>query len=213
MKSICIVRDDSPFWWEIAGYLKTANARVFLLDEENAAEELADKRADIIIACERSLKTLPPASKDIPKIVIVTGDVPQAKSKGIYFLKWPENRASLLDVTSRLLHISERRLFRAVIGVAKQGDPGITMGRSEDFSLSGIAFKIDRALKKGDVVTISFFVPGSDKRLSLDAEVARSSVDPADGAVYYGARFVNLSPQVQDTLRKFVSKGAAPLTM
>jgi c-di-GMP-binding flagellar brake protein YcgR len=51
---------------------------------------------------------------------------------------------------------------------------------------------------------ISFYVPSAQRRYSLEAEVVRTFVDPEDGSDCYGARFVGLSADEQQALKRFV---------
>jgi hypothetical protein len=70
--------------------------------------------------------------------------------------------------------------------------------------MSGMAFKVDKPMKPGDILTISFFI--SSKRLKIDAEVMRSSIDPDDGSVYYGARFLNIEKDTEDVMENFIKQ-------
>jgi len=78
------------------------------------------------------------------------------------------------------------------------------MGASREFSLSGLSFSLDVDLLQGERVVVSFYIPGARCRVSLDGEVARSFVDPEDGSRCFGARFVGLSAEEQQVLKRFV---------
>lgn len=111
---------------------------------------------------------------------------------------------SLLGLTSRLLGVSERRIFHAVIGVRRAGQAHVSMGASREFSLSGLSFSLEVELPLDERVVITFFVPGARQRVALEAEIVRSFMDPEDGAACYGARFVGLSAEERDMLKGFV---------
>ncbi|MDP2166895.1 MAG: PilZ domain-containing protein [Thermodesulfovibrionales bacterium] len=206
MKTICLIKDKRPFWNEIAGHLRDANAKVVALEQNEGAAVLRSK-PDIVITGEAAFRGLSGEAKDIPRIVIVDGKPPEERLKNVRYLMWPEDKEHMLEITSQMLHVSERRLFKAVIGIERKGEKAMYMGRSENFSETGLAFKVDTALKAGDTVLVSFYVMGIDKRVSLEAEVARSGVDPDDGSAYYGARFINLTHKDKEILSGFVGKG------
>ncbi len=187
MKRICLIRDRRPFWEIIAAYLKTVNAHLSLIDKP-VLQIVSEKNPDIVITGGSAYKEISALSQNIPKLVITEGDIAETRSRDVYFLSWPVGKEAFLEMTSRLLYISERRLFKAVISIAPKGRDETYLGKSLNFSMSGMAFKVEKPLNVGDILTISFFIPNSDERLSIDAEVMRNSIDPDDGSVYYGAR-------------------------
>jgi hypothetical protein len=206
MKTICIVKDERPFWTEIESYLKTVNARVIPLDLRAVLKDISEKNPDIVIAGERALRELAGISQNIPKLVITEGDVAESKSKDVFFLKWTTTKEPFLELTSRLLYISERRIFKTVITIYHKGRNDTFLGKSLNFSLSGMAIKVDRPLDSGDILSISFFIPNSDNRISIDAEVMRKSVDLDGSFVYYGVRFIDLDDRIKDMLEGFIKK-------
>lgn len=206
MKTICVIKDGRLYWSDIEGYLKTANANVTALDLKSVLQGISDKNFDIVIAGERSYREISAIPQNIPKLVISEGNIEENRSKGIYVLKWPASKEAFLEMTSRLLYISERRVFRTVITASYKGRPETFLGKSLNFSMSGMAFKLDKPLKIGDILAISFFIPNSDERLNIDMEVMRISNDPADGSVYYGAKFLNIEKGAKEDLDNFIRK-------
>lgn len=195
-----------PLWKEVAGYLKSANAEVFTFDE-SALSATLPRQPDLIIAGEKAYQAI--SAQNIPKIVIADGNAKavERKAKDIYFVVWPISKEAFLEITARLLYISERRVFNALITITLKDKNETYLGRSENFSMSGIAFKCDKPLNKADEVIISFYVAGVSRRVSLEADVVRSAIDPADGTAYYGARFINLTAETKDILSRFIEKG------
>ncbi len=206
MKTICIIKDGRPFWNDITEYLKAVNASIFPLDLKTLLQSVSEKNPAIVIAGERAYREVSAIPQGIPRLVIAEGNIAESKSRDVYFLKWPASRESFLEMTSRLLYISERRHFKTVISIAPKGKNETYLGKSLNFSMSGMAFKVDKPLSQGDILTISFFIPNSNKRLILDAEVMRSSVNPDDGSVYYGSRFLSVKEEIKDDLESFISK-------
>lgn len=206
MKSICLIRDKRPLWEEVIGYLKSANAEVFIFDESDLSATLS-KKPDLIISGEKAHETI--SVQNIPRIIVTDGKqmTVEKKTKDVYFVVWPLYKEAFLEITARLLYISERRVFNALITIAFKDKKETYIGRSENFSMTGIAFKCDKLLKKADKVIISFYVAGLSKMVSLEAEVMRSAIDPADGMTYYGARFISLTSETKKILSHFIEKG------
>ena len=111
---------------------------------------------------------------------------------------------AFLALTSRLLGVCERRLFRAVIGIRRTAQDHVSMGASREFSLTGLSFSLDADLAQGERILISFYIPGAGTRVSLEGEIVRSFSDPEDGSGCFGARFVRLSAEEQHLLKRFV---------
>lgn len=205
MKTIFLIKDEMPFWEEIVRDLKTVNAKVFLFDK-SILQGISEKAPDIVIAGERSYKETAALFQDIPKLIITEGKITESRYKDVYFLSWPEGKDAFLEITARLLYISERRIFRTIIRITPKGKNETFFGRSLDFSLSGMAFKVERALNIGDLLRVSLFIPNSDEQINIGVEVMRSSIDPDDGSTYYGARFINIEKGVKDALEDFIKK-------
>lgn len=204
MKTIYIIKDGRPFWNEVTGYLRAVNADVIPMDFRTLLQSIAKKNPDIVIAGERAYKEVSSIPRNIPKIVITEGNIAETKADDICFLRWPVRRETFLEATSKFLSVPERRVFKTVITISLEGKS--YLGKSVDFSMNGMAFRIDRTMKQGDIMTISFFIPGADKRFNIDAEVMRSFIDSKDNSVYYGAKFLNMDKNTKDLIEGFIKK-------
>ena len=206
MKTICLIRDERPFWEEIAVYLKTVNAKILVLYNISFLQGLSGKDQDLIIGSIRIYKKLISIPQDIPKLIITDGTFPEGKSGNNYFINWPISKDTFLEVTSKLLSVSERRIFKTIISIIRKGDVKTSMGQSFDFSMSGMSFKADGTFNTGDILKLGFFLPNFNERLSFDVEVIRSCFDPADASIHYGARFLNIEGKIKDAIEVFIKK-------
>lgn len=206
MKTIWLVKDGSPFWGTVNAYLSAVNAKVTFVRAEVLGENI-EKRAspDLIITGRGHLDAVAGLPRELSRLVVAEGMSSGEGSRGVYLLRWPALREAFLEMTSRLLYISDRRLFKTVISVSPKGSENIFLGKSMNFSTTGLAFKLDRELSVGDVVVLSFFTPDSEDRLRVEAEVTRCSVDPEDGSSYYGARFLGVKGAVRRELELFIN--------
>jgi hypothetical protein len=209
MKRILLIEDDRPFWPRVRDLLTKVNAVVEEVRHGNPAGMGAGSRPDLVVIGDTGFASRPRGwwagallvleKGRAPDLVtpIGAGDRQMAASSSI-------DECAFLALTSRLLGVAERRLFRAIIGVKRAGQAHVHMGASREFSLTGLSFSLAADLRPEERIVISFFVPGAGSRISLEAEVARSFVDPEDGSGCFGARFVGLSANEQQILKRFV---------
>jgi len=209
VKRILLIEDDRPFWPRIRDLLAKVNAVVAEVRPGDSITAGAAARPDLVVIGDTSYATRSPGWWDgallvlekgrAPDLVTSIGDGSQqvAASSGI-------GERAFLALTSRLLGVSERRLFRAVIGIKRAGQAHVHMGASREFSLTGLSFALAVDLRPGERIVISFYVPGARDRIFLEAEVARTFADPEDGSDCFGARFVGLSAEEQRVLERFV---------
>jgi hypothetical protein len=209
MKRIALVEDGRPFWPRIRDLLTKVNAVVQELRPGDAIPATAAAKPDLVIIGDTDAVARPPGWWDGALLVLEKGRDPDlvtpigARSQQVLAASGIGERP-FLALTSRLLGVSERRLFRAVIGIRRAGQHHVHMGASREFSLSGLSFTLGEDLQQGERVMISFYVPAARSRVSLEGEVVRSFADPEDGSGCFGARFVRLSPDEQQVLKRFV---------
>lgn len=209
MKRIWLVEDDRPFWPRIRGLLAKVNAVVTVVGPGGAIPADPAGRPDLVAIGDVNQAARSPEWWGGPLLVlgqarasdlvtpIGTGSQQVTASSSI-------GERALLALTSRLLGVSERRLFRAVIGIRRTGQGHAVMGSSREFSLTGLSFSLGESLVQGERVQISFYVPRVAGRVSLEAEIVRPFVDPKKGSSCYGARFVGLTADEQRVLKRFV---------
>jgi len=208
VKRILLVEDGRPFWPRIRDLLRKVNAVVEELPP-GAAATPAQAAADLVITGDAGRVAGPAGRRRGPLLVLEKGRAPELVTprEGAEHQVTASSsidERSFLTLTSRLLGVSERRHFRAVIGVKRARHAHVHMGASREFSLTGLSFSVPADLAVGERVVVSFYVPGARQRVSLESEVARVFPDPEDGAPCYGARFVGLSAAEEDVLRRFV---------
>jgi len=209
MKRILLIEDGRPFWPRIRDLLAKVNAVVDEVRLTDAGPVGAGPRHDLAVIGDTGHAARPAGWWDGALLVLEKGRAPDlitpvgggdrqmVASTGI-------GERAFLALTSRLLGVSERRLFRAVIGIRRPGQEHVHMGASREFSLTGLSFSLGVDLQPGERIQVSFFVPGARLRVSLGADVVRSFADPEDGSRCYGSQFVGLSPEEHQLLKRFV---------
>ena len=209
MKRILLIEDGRPFWPRIRDLLKKVNA---VVEELGPGEAFAAGRTappDLVVIGDAGRAPGLAGWWQGPLLVLEKGRAPEHVTPRAGAAQQVTASSSIdertfLTLTSQLLGVSERRLFRAVIGVKRAGQAHVHMGASREFSLTGLSFSAPADLAVGERVLVSFYIPGARQRVSLEAEVARSFPDPEDGSLCYGARFPGLSSADADLLKRFV---------
>jgi hypothetical protein len=209
LKKICLIKDERPLWAEVEKYLGGVNARVCILSGQPDADEIVRFEPNLIIANARAHHGLVHKIRKFPVIVLKDGTPPVALVRGaaqrnLMITGWPLQRGQFLEITSRMLSVAPRRVFRTLIRIFVDGESVGSLGQSKDFSRSGVAFKTERRLKRGEKITISFSLPEEDTSLRLGAEVVRVAPDQSEGNVHYGARFMALPANKMSLLNSFI---------
>jgi len=208
VKRILLIEDGRPFWPRIRDLLTKVNAVVAEVPPGEPPAAAAPP-SDLVIIGDTGFASRPRGWWTGALLVLEKGRAPDLVTaigpgdRQVAASSSIDERA-FLALTSRLLGVSERRLFHAIIGVKRAGQVHVHMGASREFSLTGLSFSLAEELQPDERIVVSFFVPGARSRVSLEAAVARSFVDPEDGSRCYGARFVGLSAEEQTVLKRFV---------
>ncbi len=209
MKRILLIEDGRPFWPRIRDLLAKVNAVVEEARVGDAVPAAPELRPDLVVIGDTSYDSRPRGWWNGALLVLEKGRAPDYLSP----LGEGERRMaasssiderSFLALTSRMLGVSERRLFCAVIGIKRVGNTHVHMGASREFSLTGLSFALAVELRQGERIVVSFYIPGARRRVSLEAEVMRAFADPGDGSSCYGARFVGLGDEEREMLKRFV---------
>lgn len=208
-KNIYIIKDGSTFWKKIEWLLTNVNAKIFTFNEQSAPDIKFDPKPDLVIAAEPVYKRISFLFQNYPRLIIQDSDsfnptIHESKDKEYGIASWPVEDGAFLELTSSMLNLPERKVFRTLIRIFPFGKETFYIGQSENFSLTGIAFKSEANLNHGDGVTISFHVPVISANLKLDAKVVREYYIKDSDATFYGARFIDVDDKDKDILFKFV---------
>jgi hypothetical protein len=208
MRTVLLVRDGASFWDEVGSRLAKANARVVACTAEELAVAADEVGPDLVVLGEQVHRG-PGAALRQPRIVVreqlqPTVQVVDGSRPPLALAGWPLPEGTFLELTARMLRVSERRIFRALIRILRPRVQESVMGTSLDFSITGMALRSGTALELGEPVVISLHLPGGKGSLRLLSEVTRVASDPTDASTFYGARFLNLDQPTRQSLREFV---------
>lgn len=210
VRTVLVVSEGEFPWADLKRLLAKANARIVECTLARFAETAGRTKPDLVVLDEQTHRTAG-SSLQHPHVVVRTGaasgvTIPAHARPPVAWVSWPVDDDVFLEITARMLRVSERRTFRALIRVFVPRSGQWFMGRSEDFSLTGLAFHCDRSFAPGEPLVVSLHLPGRAGGVEFSVEVTREVVNPADGKTYLGARFVRLEPAVRRKLDDFILK-------
>lgn len=124
------------------------------------------------------------------------------------FVAKPLDPPALLEKVSHLLSIAQRKSYRVLLKISVNGK---FMDKpfyctSKDISAAGMLLETEKRLEKGDVLSCSFFLPGS-QQIVTDAEVVRV-INKLSETAHYGVKFLNLPAECTSAIEKFIRKRA-----
>jgi CheY-like chemotaxis protein len=144
-------------------------------------------------------------------IILICHDKPSdieraSKCGANVFLVTPFKAKTLLEQVEKLLAISIRRGYRVLLRAKVIGskDDSVFFCTSQNLSTTGILIETDRALKSGDLITCSFYLPGAS-HITAEGEVVRIEKTPED-KFNCGIKFSMLSEEHLLEIEKFISE-------
>lgn len=209
VRTVLVVREGPIPWDDVKRLLARANARLVECTLAQLADVAGRTSPDLVVLSEDAHRAAG-SSLQLPQVVMrATGKtgviMPNGAKPPRAWVSWPLDESTFLEVTARMLRVSERRTFRVLIRIFLPRSGEWFLGRSQDFSLTGLAFHLDRAFTPGEPLVVYLHLPGEGGPVQFDVEVTRTTVNPEDGRAYHGARFVQSDPELRRKLNDFIS--------
>lgn len=222
MKRVLLVSND-PNFFESRDY--TFNRRGIeafpALDIVEAAETLMRVPMDLAIVDAREadavqlhedmkaiIDTVP-----LPMILIVPGkdeDVLRsafADLASVFLVPFPVSTKYLLDLSNRLLAISNRKYVRVLVQMRVPGEKSTTVfAFSRNISETGMLVETEASLRLGDLVGLNFMLPGVGGGAPIDArgEIVRLQSPEGSTTVHlYGVRFSDIGAGDRDVIATY----------
>jgi hypothetical protein len=208
VKRILVIDGAGSSLHEVAIILEEVNARVLLCTPDEAGEVMKRESPDLVVLHESDLGDFPASEAGRTRIVL-SGEVPAGgvlrsrEGRDLIRVGPPPERESFLELTRRALSVPERRTLRAPIKIADKKVGRDYPGSSEDFSLTGMAFRTTGILARDDEIAVSLEEEGRGS-LRLEARIVRSAPGGPGEETLYGAFFLNLRPTLKHALERFV---------
>jgi DNA-binding response OmpR family regulator len=129
-----------------------------------------------------------------------------SRSKANACIAKPIDSEEFLKTVVRLLNVPVRKSCRVLLKVSVEGKflKESFFCFSLDISTTGILFETEKKLSKGNIITCSFFLPGSGQ-IETGGEVMRV-IQKADNKYHYGIKFLRLKPKDSLSIERFIQK-------
>jgi CheY-like chemotaxis protein len=125
-------------------------------------------------------------------------------------IKKPIMKDDLEAKTAKLLEIPTRQAIRILMRVKLDAKLGgeFFIANTVDVSATGLLFECERDLKEGDVIEISFFLPGVGgfNRVVMLSEIMRAAPGKVPPAKRYGVKFNEFREGTREVIAKFVTE-------
>lgn len=223
-KKILIVDDLKPFIEQEKSILSRADFQVFTASSGKEAVEIhKSERMDLIVA-DLDMPEMPgdelsqairddKSLKKVSIIIVCTkraSDIERCARCGANaYITRPIKADELLKKVHSFLDVPLRKDIRVLIKVSVRGkfESEPFFCTSQDISKSGILIETEKTLAKGDIVMCSFFLP-DEERIVADCEVMRVQKAGGSSLYRYGAKFLNLEPEYELIIDRYVKKQA-----
>ena len=221
VKKVLIVENSRPLLEQEQSILSNRNLQVFtaasgqeaLVIHKNEKVDLIVSRLDMPGTSGDSLCSLVRNDDTLKKVSFIMvcdntpGDLERCQKCGAnsYVIR-PVDPAVLLEKASQLISIPQRTGIRVLIKVSVRSDiknqPFFCT--SVNISTSGILLEVDKAAPGGEILTCSFFIPGSDS-IAAHGEIMRMG-EVSPGTYHWGVKFIDLLPDHKTAIEAFVKK-------
>ena len=120
------------------------------------------------------------------------------------YLTKPFHSDQLTEKVTALLSIPRRQSYRVLLKASIKGTQASDSFycSSRDISAAGIMIETERAIKKGDIISLSFVLPGHGQ-ISADCEIVR--IDTRGAVPGYGVRFFHLLRKDREAIKAFIA--------
>lgn len=141
-------------------------------------------------------------------LVIDDGDslrgLPDKPRRGVSYLEWPCGRGSFLEKTASALGVAPRRTFKAFIRIFVPAAEYGAVGRSADFSMTGMSFTSASFFSIGQKISVSVSFPREERNILLEGRISRSRADNGGHSTLYGVEFGDIDQDIGEALKAFV---------
>ena len=111
-------------------------------------------------------------------------------------------------VAENIQNVRASERFDLEVKVDLESDHNFYTGLTQNISSGGVFIATHHLRRIGDLITLKFTLPGSDKQIAGETEVRwireNSALMRAEGGTGMGVRFINLSAEAKAVVDSFV---------
>ena len=223
MKKILIVESNRPIEGLSGSLFRRRECILEVASSGSEALGLAEKnRPDVVIydglvadfSPEEFVRALHSSqvTDDVRVVVMLhegeekrEGPILRAGASAVLFQ--PTSEVDLNAKVCEVLGISLRRHLRTFVKMKVDTTVGATthFATISNISLGGVLIETDKAIRKGEIIKLSFFLPGDDDPIQAIARIVRALTSGENKA--YGCQFLDLSDSAKLRIHEFVTAG------
>lgn len=158
---------------------------------------------------EDFVRTLQGAHEDVPVIVVadialVLRETAMLRSGASAVLYHPLDQVALNTKVCELVGISMRRHVRTFVKMKVDATIGARtlFATISNVSLGGVLVDSEQPMKIGDIIKLSFFLPGDDVPITVISKVVRTVGSEEQS---FGCQFLDLSDSCRHRIHEFVT--------
>lgn len=214
MKTILIAQDICSALRKKNSFLDRTDMRVVTAPTHEALVALYHNESPSLVIADREL----PVPAKVP-VILVCENSKQAREKALRAgasaaYRRPIKPALVLSKAQKLLNLSLRETYRVLLQIAVEGNSCNEMFscRTLDISTTGMQMETALALRQGDRISCSFYLPDENTtHIETTGEIVRA-MGPVQGQETnrYGILFVDLSEEARLALQAFLGGGQHP---
>jgi hypothetical protein len=207
MKKVLLIKDGKFLWQTVEIYLGGINAAVRAVSAGASGEEIAGEDADLLILGVEQYRSRG-VSRGFMKVLVIDDGgslrgLPDKLHRCVSCLEWPCGRGRFLEKTASALGVAPRRIFKAVIRIFVPAAKYGAVGRSADFSMTGMSFTSESFFSIGQKISVSVSFPREERNAFLEGRISRSRADNGRSTLY-GVEFGDIDQDTGEALRSFV---------
>ena len=111
-------------------------------------------------------------------------------------------------VAENIQNVRASERFDLEVKVDLESDHNFYTGLTQNISAGGLFIATHHLRRIGDLITLNFTLPGSDKQIAVETEVRwireNTALMRADGGTGMGVRFINLSAEAKAAIDAFL---------
>ena len=221
MKKILIVESNRPIEGLSSSLFRRRECVLEVASSGAEALALAEKSRPDLVVYDGLIQDFTPeefvqalhtgGASDEPRVIVMLeegeerreGPILRAGASAVLFR--PIGEVDLNAKVCEVLGISLRRHLRTFVKMKVDTTVGASAAFAtiSNISLGGVLIESERPMRKGDIVKLSFFLPGDDDPIQAIARVVR--VVPSGESKAYGCQFLDLPESSKERIHEFVT--------
>ena len=225
MKKILVVESNRPVQGLSSSLFRRRECTLEVASSAKEALELARKSQPDLVVHDALVEDAPPEEfmeelnagrdpgEEIPVMVVLPEDSESdegalLRAGASAVVRRPADEVEMNVKVCELLGISLRRHLRTFVKMKVDATVGAAthFATISNISLGGVLIDTEKPIRLGEILKLSFFLPGDDDAITVFAKAVREENPGSPGPVKsYGCQFLDLSDSARKRIHDFVT--------